>query len=213
MDCGRKEGVVYLLGSSFKQGIYRKGGEKPIAGCRPGRITGFLEYRNERWDGIDLCVQVFLHVCTSYLERKAVFDFDFEAAKLLIYMQCKAMHALEGGGGGGGRGGQTGLPAPVTFLNNLISLIKRELNEKRAVITLVIEKLNVQIDCLFILSHCKLWHQRRRCMLSHDRSQIQLLLYQIWNKKQKQNAENLRHKNTVKQCVLEISFKLGNFAS
>ena len=29
-------------------------------------------------------------------------DFDFEAAKLLIYMQCKAMHALEGGGGGGG---------------------------------------------------------------------------------------------------------------
>lgn len=50
-------------------------------------------------------------------------------------------------------------------------------------------------------------------MLSHDRSQIQLLLYQIWNKKQKQNAENLRHKNTVKKCVLEISFKLGNFAS
>ena len=86
-------------------------------------------------------------------------DFDFEAAKLLIYMQCKAMHALEGGGGGGGvsgRGGLKGLPAPVTFLNNLISLIKRELNEKRAVITLVIEKLNVQIDCLFILSHCKL---------------------------------------------------------
>lgn len=48
MDCGRKEGVVYLSGSSFKQGIYRKGGEKSIAGCRPGRITGFLEYRNER---------------------------------------------------------------------------------------------------------------------------------------------------------------------
>lgn len=72
-------------------------------------------------------------------------------------MQCKAMNALEGGGGGGGgRGGLKGLPAPVTFLNNLISLIKRELNEKRAVITLVIEKLNVQIDCLFILSHCKL---------------------------------------------------------
>jgi len=88
-------------------------------------------------------------VCTSYLDRKAVFDFDFEAAKLLIYMQCKAMHALEGGWG------VKGLPAPVTFLNNLISLIKRELNEKRAVITLVIEKL-VQIDCLFILSHCKL---------------------------------------------------------
>lgn len=211
MDCGRKEGVVYLLGSSFKQGIYRKGGEKPIAGCRPGRITGFLEYRNERWDGIDLCVQVFLHVCTSYLERKAVFVFDFGAATLLIYIQCKAMHALEGRGGGGR--GLKGLPAPVTFLNNLISLIKRELNEKRADITLVIEKLNVQIDCLFILSHCKLWHQRRRCMLSHDRSQIQLLLYQIRNKKQKQNAENLRHKNTVKQCVLEISFKLGNFAS
>lgn len=112
-----------------------------------------------------------------------------------------------------GRGGLKGIPAPATFLNNLISLIKRELNEKRAVITLVIEKLNVQIDWLFILSHCKLWHQRRRCMLSHDRSQIQLLLYQIWNKKQKQNAENLRHKNTVRQCVLEISFKLGNFAS
>lgn len=54
------------------------------------------------------------------------------------------------------RGGLKGLRAPVTFLNNLISLIKRELNEKRAVITLVIEKLNVQIDCLFILSHCKL---------------------------------------------------------
>ena len=74
-------------------------------------------------------------------------------------MQCKGMHALEGGGGGGGvggRGGLTGRPAPVTFLNNLISLIKRELNEKRAVITLVIEKLNVQIDWLFILSHCKL---------------------------------------------------------
>ena len=50
-------------------------------------------------------------------------------------------------------------------------------------------------------------------MLSHDRSQIQLSLYQIWNKKQTQNAENLHHKNTVKQCVLEISFKLGNFAS
>ena len=48
-------------------------------------------------------------------------------------MQCKAMHALEGGGGGrGGRGGLKGLTAPVTFLNNLISLIKRELNEKRA---------------------------------------------------------------------------------
>lgn len=126
--------------------------------------------------------------------------------------QC--MHWREGGGGGWvGRGGLKGIPAPATFLNNLICLIKRELNEKRAVITLVIEKLNVQIDCLFILSHCKLWHQRRRCMLSHDRSQIQLLLYQIWNKKQKQNAENLRHKNTVRQCVLEISFKLGNFAS
>lgn len=55
-----------------------------------------------------------------------------------------------------GRGGLKGIPAPATFLNNLISLIKRELNEKRAVITLVIEKLNVQIDCLFILSHCKL---------------------------------------------------------
>lgn len=131
-----------------------------------------------------------------------------------FWYTCNARQCMHWrGGGGGGRGGLKGLPAPVTFLNNLISLIKRELNEKRAVITLVIEKLNVQIDCLFILSHCKLWHQRRRCMLSHDRSQIQLLLYQIWNKKQKQNAENLRHKNTVKQCVLEISFKLGNFAT
>lgn len=46
------------------------------------------------------------------------------------------MHVLEGGGGG--EGGLKGLPAPVTFLNNLISLIKRELNEQRAVITLVI---------------------------------------------------------------------------
>ena len=69
-------------------------------------------------------------------------------------MQSKAMHALVGEEGGGG-GGLKGLPAPVTFLNNLISLIKRELNEKRAVITLVIEKL-VQIECLFVLSHCKL---------------------------------------------------------
>ena len=69
-------------------------------------------------------------------------------------MQSKAMHAMDGEEGGGG-GGLKGLPAPVTFLNNLISLIKRELNEKRAVITLVIEKL-VQIECLFVLSHCKL---------------------------------------------------------
>ena len=131
-----------------------------------------------------------------------------------FWYTCNARQCMHWrGGGGDGRGGLKGLPAPVTFLNNLISLIKRELNEKWAVITLVIEKLIVQINCLFILSHCKLWHQRRRCMLSHDRSQIQLLLYQIWNKKQKQNAENLRHKNTVKQCVLEISFKLGNFAS
>lgn len=68
-------------------------------------------------------------------------------------MQSKAMHAMDGEEGGGG--GLKGLPAPVTFLNNLISLIKRELNEKRAVITLVIEKL-VQIECLFVLSHCKL---------------------------------------------------------
>ena len=71
-------------------------------------------------------------------------------------MQCKAMHALEGGGGGGWERGAKRAPGAVTFLNNLISLIKRELNEKRAVITLVIEKLNVQIDWLFILSHCKL---------------------------------------------------------
>ena len=40
--------------------------------------------------------------------------------------------------GGGGGGMLKGLPAPVTSLNNLISLIKRELNEKRAAITLVI---------------------------------------------------------------------------
>ena len=60
------------------------------------------------------------------------------------------------GVGGGGERGAKRAPGSVTFLNNLISLIKRELNEKRAVITLVIEKLNVQIDCLFILSHCKL---------------------------------------------------------
>jgi len=32
VDCGRKEGVVYLLGSSFGQGIYREEREKPIAG-------------------------------------------------------------------------------------------------------------------------------------------------------------------------------------
>ena len=131
-----------------------------------------------------------------------------------FWYTCNARQCMHWRGvGGGWERGAKRAPGAVTFLNNLISLIKRELNEKRAVITLVIEKLNVQIDWLFILSHCKLWHQRRRCMLSHDRSQIQLLLYQIWNKKQKQNAENLRHKNTVKQCVLEISFKLGNFAS
>ena len=127
--------------------------------------------------------------------------------------QC--MHWREGGGGGG-LGWERGAkrdPSAGNLFEQFNQFNQARTEWKTGSITLVIEKLNVQIDWLFILSHCKLWHQRRRCMLSHDRSQIQLLLYQIWNKKQKQNAENLRHKNTVKQCVLEISFKLGNFAS
>lgn len=32
----------------LSRGYIGRGGEKPIAGCLPGRITGFLEYRNER---------------------------------------------------------------------------------------------------------------------------------------------------------------------
>ena len=74
-----------------------------------------------------LCSGLPICLYYRYLDRKAVFDFDFETAKLLIYMQCKAM--------GWGRA-LKGLPAPVTFLNNLISLMKQEMNEKRAVITL-----------------------------------------------------------------------------
>ena len=69
---------------------------------------------------------------------------------LTLRRKTSDIHAMQGNAC---MGGVKGLQAPVTFLNNLISLIKRELNEKRAV--MAIEKL-VQIECLFILSHCKL---------------------------------------------------------
>ena len=37
-----------------------------------------------------------VYVFNSFLDSKAVFDFDFKAAKLVIYMQSKVMHALGG---------------------------------------------------------------------------------------------------------------------
>ena len=142
-----------------------------------------------------------VYVFNSFLDNKAVFDFEFQAAKLVIYMQCKVMHAW----------GAERAPG----VNNLLEQFN-QFNQARTEWKTGSRNPGHRHICIK-LSVCLFYHisnfdtregdacfhmtgVRRPAVIISCLSCWNWTNSKIWNKNKKQkNAENLRHKLKIPQ--------------